>query len=150
MPHRISETDDLNDNSSWQLRSDWQQGLSSMVNRILIVDDSPVMRRQIRAILERDPDLRICGEAENGVEAVKQVQEYRPDLVVLDLRMPLMNGLAATREIKRLAPEVAVLLFTLYDCPQIELESTRAGADALVAKTAASTQLPKVIHALLE
>jgi DNA-binding NarL/FixJ family response regulator len=121
-----------------------------MVNRILIADDSSLMRRQIRAMLERDPDFQICAEAENGIEAVQQVQEYHPDLVVLDLRMPLMNGLTATREIKRLAPEVVVLLFTLYDSPQIELESKRAGADALVAKTAASTQLPNVIHALLQ
>jgi DNA-binding NarL/FixJ family response regulator len=121
-----------------------------IVNRILIADDSPLMRRQIRAILERDPDIRICAEAENGVEALQRVQEYRPDLVVLDLRMPVMNGLAATREIKKLAPNVAVLVCTLYDSPQIELESKRAGADALVPKTAASTQLPSVIHALLK
>jgi DNA-binding NarL/FixJ family response regulator len=120
-----------------------------MANRILIADDSPLMRRQIRAILERDPDIQVCAEAENGVEALQQVQKYRPDLVVLDLRMPVMNGLAATQEIKKVAPEVTVLLYTLYDSPQIELESKRAGADALVAKTAATNQLQKVIHSLL-
>jgi len=108
------------------------------------------MRRQIRLILERDPNIRICAEAQNGVEALQQVQRYRPDLVVLDLRMPVMNGLTATREIKKVAPQVTVLLFTLYDSPQIELESKRAGADALVPKTAASDLLPKVIHSLLE
>jgi len=124
--------------------------VGTIVNRILIVDDSPLMRRQIRLILERDPNIRICAEAQNGVEALQQVQRYRPDLVVLDLRMPVMNGLTATREIKKVAPQVTVLLFTLYDSPQIELESKRAGADALVPKTAASDLLPKVIHSLLE
>lgn len=124
--------------------------MGTIVNRILIVDDSPLMRRQIRLILERDPNIRICAEAQNGVEALQQVQRYRPDLVVLDLRMPVMNGLTATREIKKVAPQVTVLLFTLYDSPQIELESKRAGADALVPKTAASDLLPKVIHSLLE
>ena len=132
-----------------QLMSDRQQDVNSMPNRILIADDSPLMRRQIRAILERDPGIRICGEAENGVEALQQVQESRPDLVVLDLRMPVMNGLVATREIKKVAPNVVVLLFTLYDSPQIEVESKRAGADALLPKTAASTELPQVIHSLL-
>jgi DNA-binding NarL/FixJ family response regulator len=127
-----------------------QQGVGRIMNRILIADDNPLMRRQIRTILERDPELRICAEAQNGVEALQQVERCHPDLVVLDLRMPIMNGLTATREIKKVAPQVAVLLFTLYDSPQIELESKQAGADALLAKTAASTQLPKVIHTLLE
>jgi len=132
------------------VRSSWQQGVGPIVNRVLIADDSPLMRRQIRAILERDPDIRICAEAENGVEALQQVQRYRPDLVVLDLRMPVMNGLTATREIKKVAPQVTVLVFTLYDSPQIEWESKRAGADALVPKTAATNLLPKVIRSLLE
>jgi DNA-binding NarL/FixJ family response regulator len=118
--------------------------------KLLIADDNPLIRRQIRAILERDPDIRICAEAQNGVEVLQQIQKYQPDLVVLDLLMPVMNGLTATREIKKVAPQVAVLLFTLYDSPQVELESKRAGADALLPKTAASTELPKVIHTLLE
>jgi DNA-binding NarL/FixJ family response regulator len=121
-----------------------------MASRILIADDSPLMRRQIRAILERDADIEICGEAENGAEALQQVRQYCPDLVILDLRMPVMNGLVATREIKKLAPRVAVLLFTLYDSAQVELESKLAGADALVPKGSASSQLPKIIHNLLE
>ncbi len=116
--------------------------------RVLIADDSELMRRQIRTTLEPDRDIEICAEAENGLEAVRKALECRPDLVVVDVNMPVMNGLAATEDIKMFMPNLPVLLFTLYDSQQIRIESERAGADAFLLKADACVQLSRTIHAL--
>lgn len=116
--------------------------------RVLIADDSELMRRQIRTTLEPDRDIEICAEAENGLEAVRKALEFRPDLVVVDVKMPIMNGLAATEDIKMLMPKLPVLLFTLDDSQQIRIESERAGADAFLLKADAGVQLSRTIHAL--
>jgi two-component system response regulator DegU len=107
------------------------------------------MRRQIRTMLEWDGDIEICAEAENGLDAVRKAQECRPDLVVVDVYMPVMNGLAATREIKKLMPSLPVLVFTLYDSHQIRIESEKAGADAVLPKADGGVQLSRTIHTLL-
>jgi DNA-binding NarL/FixJ family response regulator len=106
------------------------------------------MRQQIRTTLEADRDIEICGEAENGREAVRKALELRPDLVLVDLKMPLMNGLQATKGIKMLMPNLPVLVFTLYDFHQIRIESEKAGADAFVPKADAGVQLSRTIRSL--
>jgi DNA-binding NarL/FixJ family response regulator len=121
-----------------------------MPARILIADDSELMRHQIRAILELDRDIEICAEAENGLDAVRKAQEYRPDLVVVDVYMPVMNGLAASQEIKRLMPNLRVLVFTLHDSLQLRIESEKAGADAVLLKADGGVQLSPTIHMLLD
>ena len=121
-----------------------------MAIRVLVADDSTLIRKQIRTIIESDTELEICAEAVNGLEAVQKAQEFRPDLVVIDFRMPVMDGLKATRKIKRLMPFLPILLFTLYSSPQLEWESKQAGADAVLLKVEGSTRLPGVIHSLLQ
>lgn len=121
-----------------------------MSKRILIADDSSVMRRQVRLILELDDSIEVCAEACDGIEAVQKTRECHPDLALLDLVMPRMNGLDAAREIKKLAPGLPVLLFTLHDSPALEEESRLAGVDAVVAKTAGGNELSKTIHLLLD
>ena len=81
-----------------------------MPRRILVADDSELMRRLIRGTLELDGDIEICAEAENGIEAVRKAQQCRPDLVVMDVYMPVMNGLEATQVIKTLMPNLPVLV----------------------------------------
>jgi two-component system, NarL family, response regulator DegU len=114
--------------------------------RVLIADDSELMRRQIRTILEPDADVEICAEAENGLEAVRKARECRPDLAVLDVYMPVMNGLEATEAIKTLIPNLPVVVFTLNDSHQIRIESQRAGADAFLLKADAGIQLSRTIR----
>jgi chemotaxis response regulator CheB len=121
-----------------------------MAIRVLVADDSNLIRKQIRTIIESDAELEICAEAVNGLEAVQKAQEFRPDLVVIDFRMPVMDGLKATRKIKRLMPFLPILFFTLYSSPQLEWESKQAGADAVLLKVEGSTRLPGVIHSLLQ
>ena len=120
-----------------------------MAKRILIVDDSALMRRQIRQILEAQTDVEVCAEAMDGVEAVQKVAECHPDLVVLDILMPQMNGFEATRKIKILAPKLPILLFTLEKTPQVVEESRRAGADAVLPKAQGSMHLSPVVLRLL-
>lgn len=116
--------------------------------RVLIADDSELMRRQVRTTLEPDRDIEICAEAQNGLEAVQKALECHPDLVVLDAKMPVMNGLEATEDLKMLMPSLPVLVFTLHDSYQIRIESEKAGADAFLVKADAGLQLARTIRAL--
>jgi DNA-binding NarL/FixJ family response regulator len=121
-----------------------------MTKRVMIVDDNLLLRRQVRTLLATDRSLEVCDEAADGIEAVQKAVECVPDLAVMDVVMPRMNGLEATRAIKRLAPTVHVLIFALDVSPQIEREGRQAGADAVLAKAKAGTQLSKLIHSLLD
>lgn len=120
-----------------------------MAIRVLVADDNALMRKQIRTLIESDRELEVCAEAVNGLEAVQKAQESCPDLAVIDFQMPVMDGLKATRRIKRLMPFLPILVFTLYSSPQLERESKRSGADAILLKGEGST-LPGVIHYLLQ
>ena len=121
-----------------------------MTKRVLIVDDNLLLRRQVRTLLAGDQNIEVCAEAVDGVEAVHKAVECTPDLAVMDVVMPRMNGLEATRAIKQLVPAVHVLIFALGVSPIIEHESKQAGADAVLPKSKASAQLSKIIHSLLD
>ncbi len=105
-----------------------------MVTRILVVDDTPAIRRSVRFYLEQEPDWVICGEAENGQVAIERVQKLRPDLVLLDLSMPVMNGLDAARAIKAIAPGTHILMFTLHVYPQLVDEARKIGIANVISK----------------
>jgi DNA-binding NarL/FixJ family response regulator len=96
-----------------------------MATKILVVDDVPAIRRSVRFFLEQETDWVICGEAENGKLAIERVQELRPDVVLLDLSMPVMNGLDAARVIKAIAPDTHILMFTLHLHAQLVDEAGR-------------------------
>jgi DNA-binding NarL/FixJ family response regulator len=89
----------------------------------------------LRTCLEQDPQWKVCGEAENGKQAVERVEELKPDIVLLDLQMPLMNGLEAARRIKVIAPKAAMLMFTMYTSPELLHEAHAAGIRDVVSKT---------------
>ncbi|MGA3092839.1 MAG: response regulator [Terriglobales bacterium] len=122
----------------------------SMAIRVLVADDNTFIRKQIRAIIESDVELRVCAEAANGLEAVEKAQESCPDVAVIDFQMPVMDGLKATRRIKSLMPLLPILLFTLYSSPQLEWESKKAGVDAILLKPEEGTRLPEIIHFLAQ
>ena len=106
-----------------------------MTKLVLIADDNVVVRRALRQVFQYESDFEVCAEAGNGREAVELVEEYKPDLVVLDLSMPIMNGLDAARAIKRVLPEVPVILFSNYSDKFSEDEARSAGISAMVSKT---------------
>jgi len=113
------------------------------------VDDHQVMRKGIRALLENDPVWQVCGEAENGRQAVEKARELRPDLIILDLTMPEMNGLEAARHIRSSTPDAKIVIFSMHESPQVRKETRDAGANAFVSKSALGDELSAVSKKLL-
>jgi two-component system nitrate/nitrite response regulator NarL len=120
-----------------------------MPTRILVVDDVPAIRHALRLRIESETDWEICGEAENGRVAIQRVQECSPDVVILDLSMPVMNGLDAARQIKAIAPRTHILMFTLYTCPQLVEEARKAGVEDVLSKSAAGADMLHAVRSAL-
>jgi DNA-binding NarL/FixJ family response regulator len=117
--------------------------------RILIADDHEVVRHGLRAVLERQAGWVVCGEASTGREALAKAVDLRPDVVVLDLSMPELNGLEATRQIRRILP-AKILILTVHEADQVVTEVLDAGADGYVLKSDAGRTLVAAIRALLK
>jgi DNA-binding NarL/FixJ family response regulator len=94
-----------------------------------------MIRRLLRFCFERSTEWRVCGEAENGRIAIEKVEELHPDIVILDFQMPVMNGIEAAREITRLTPHPALVMFTMHDCEQLRDEAQAAGIQDVVSKS---------------
>jgi DNA-binding NarL/FixJ family response regulator len=116
--------------------------------RVLIVDDQALMREGLRTLLELEESIEIVGTAVNGVDAVSQVKAVRPDVVLMDVRMPVMDGIEATRAIKAADPGVHVLVLTTFDDDDLILSALRAGAAGYVLKDTPSEQLARDILAV--
>jgi two-component system response regulator NreC len=116
--------------------------------RILLVDDHAVVRAGLRMLLGADAELQIVGEAENGAQALRLTDELAPDIVLMDISMPDMNGIEATRRIKASHPNVAVLALTMHEDDQYFFEMLGAGASGYVPKRAAPNDLISAIHAV--
>lgn len=112
-----------------------------MAYDILLVDDHKLMRDGLRLILERGSEFRVVGEAESGAEAVQFCKKSRPDLVVMDIGLPGMNGIEATTEIARHSPQTRVLILSMYDDENSVVSALRSGARAFVLKKASSADL---------
>jgi DNA-binding NarL/FixJ family response regulator len=117
--------------------------------RIVIADDHGLVRQGVRSMLAREEGLEVVGEAEDGREAVEICSRMRPDLVLMDVRMPQMDGLAATREIKQGHPETSVLMVTMQDNPDYLLEAVKAGAAGYVLKGSPNSQIINSIRRVL-
>jgi DNA-binding NarL/FixJ family response regulator len=111
------------------------------VKRILIVDDCVLIRRSLRAMLEERPDWVVCGEAENGSEGIDEAKKLNPDLIVMDLAMPALNGIDASRLLKRLLPATPIVMCTTFSDPHLKKAALAAGLDAFVDKSEAATAL---------
>jgi DNA-binding NarL/FixJ family response regulator len=116
--------------------------------RILIADDHEVARRGIRALLENHPGWEVCGEAKDGRETVELASSLNPDIVLLDIAMPNLNGLEAARQILAASPEVAILILTMHDSDQVVREVLRAGARGFLLKSDAGRDLVAAVEAL--
>ncbi|MCU0503083.1 MAG: response regulator transcription factor [Anaerolineae bacterium] len=116
--------------------------------RILLVDDHAVVRAGLRMLLGADPELQIVGEADNGAQALRLAGELAPDVVLMDISMPDMNGIEATRKIKEQNPNVVVLALTMHEDDQYFFEMLAAGASGYVPKRAAPNDLLSAIHAV--
>jgi DNA-binding NarL/FixJ family response regulator len=114
--------------------------------RVMVVDDHPVFRQGLQNVLAVHSDIQIVGEATDGPEAVEKVQELLPDVVLMDINLPTLNGLQATRQVKSLCPQVKVIMLTAYDDVEQIYHAIRAGASAYYAKDVSPEHLVGVIR----
>jgi two-component system response regulator NreC len=121
-----------------------------MPTKVLIIDDHAVVRAGIRMLLESDPELEIVGEGANGLEAVRLAAELKPDIVLMDVTMPEMDGVEATRTIKALPHAPAVLALSIHEGTDYFFRMLRAGASGYVPKRAAPEELLRAIRAVAE
>ncbi len=113
---------------------------------VLLVDDHRLLREGIKSLLEKAPDIEVVGEASEGGEAVAKAQQLCPDIVLMDITMPGMNGLEATRQIKALRPATKVLILSMHESNQYISQFLRSGASGYVLKDSAASELVGAIH----
>ena len=116
--------------------------------KVLIADDHPVVREGLSAMLSKEPDIEVVGEAENGAEAINKAKEFQPDVVLMDLRMPEVDGVEAMRHIRAENPNIEFIVLTTYDSDEYIFKGIEAGARAYLLKDAPREQLFKAIRAV--
>ncbi len=117
--------------------------------RVLIVDDHAVIRRGVQGILSTYPEWQLCGEADNGQDAVRLTGELKPEVVIMDVTMPGLNGLEATQIIRDVMPETKVLLLTLHCSPEFVRSAFHAGARGYVLKSDAESELVRAMNVVI-
>jgi len=118
--------------------------------RILVVDDHPVVRKGLIACLARRSNFVVLGEAADGIEALRKVEELLPDLLLMDVEMPLMNGLAATASIRKKFPKTKVLLVSMHNNPSYIVQAVQMGARGFILKSSSSENLLKAVDIILQ
>ena len=119
-----------------------------MTIRILLVDDHPIVRQGLKTLLEGHSGWEVIGEASDGAEAVEKAKDLNPDVMVLDVTMPRMNGLEACRLLRRQSPALEILFVTQHDSPQMMREALEAGARGYVVKSNAARDLLAAVEAV--
>jgi len=119
-------------------------------HKIVIVEDHQLFRDGLKAMLTKRGDLDLIGEAEDGIEAVKVIRKLKPDMVLLDLSMPKMNGISVLKEVRRELPDTRILLLTIHESDQHILEAFEAGADGYCIKDSSQQELMLAIDSVLE
>lgn len=119
-----------------------------MALRILIADDHQVVRRGLRSVLESQPGWEICGEASNGRDAVRKAKQLRPDVAVLDISMPELNGLEAARQIRKVSPRTELLVLTMHASDELAEEVLAAGVRGYLLKSDADHDLIRAVEAV--
>lgn len=119
-----------------------------MAIRILVADDHEVVRRGLCTLIQSEPNLEVCGEAADGREAVEQAVKLRPEIAIVDIAMPVLNGLEATRQILKANPRIKILVLTLHDSDQVVRDVLGAGARGFLLKSDAARDLIAAVEAL--
>jgi len=121
------------------------------IRKVLIVDDDMRFRRFVKELFSSEKDLQIVGEVEDGQEAIVKAKELKPDLVLMDISMPGMNGLDATRLLKGIIPELVVIILTIHDLEEYNVAATASGAyDYILKKSLMEDLIPAIRRAFLE
>jgi DNA-binding NarL/FixJ family response regulator len=120
-----------------------------MPPRILIVDDSSLVRNLVRKCFESEPGWQVCGEAGNGQEAIQKAQEARPNVIVLDLSMPVMNGLEAAKVLSKLMPSVPLVMYTSFNTRHLEQEALAVGIRRVIVKSGEVRDLVSSVRSVM-
>jgi len=115
---------------------------------ILLADDHTILRAGLRMMLNAQPDFEVVGEAQDGRQAIQEAQRLQPDVILMDITMPDMNGIEATRQIKKLLPETKVLILTMHEHDEYVFQALRAGASGYMLKEAADTDLISALRVI--
>lgn len=115
---------------------------------ILLADDHTILRAGLRMMLNAQPDFEVVGEAQDGRQAIQEAQRLQPDVILMDITMPDMNGIEATRQIKKLLPETKVLVLTMHEHDEYVFQALRAGASGYMLKEAADTDLISALRVI--
>jgi two-component system, NarL family, nitrate/nitrite response regulator NarL len=118
--------------------------------KVLVVDDHPVIRRGIQAILHASPEWEFCGQADNGNDAIRLAEELRPEIIVMDVSMPGLNGIEAARAIRKTQPKMKIVLLTLHQSADLVRSAFRAGARGYILKAEAEQELLKALSTVIE
>ena len=116
--------------------------------RVLLAEDHTIVRKGLRSLLDKETGIEVVGEAEDGREAIVKAEELHPDVVVMDIAMPGLNGLEATRQIKKRFPDMKILILTMHANEEYILQSLKAGASGYLVKKAAPAELISAINAV--
>ena len=119
------------------------------VPKVLIVDDHAFIRRGVQGILKSYPDWQLCGEADNGNDAVRMTSELNPEAIVMDVSMPGLNGVEATRAIRKTNPNVKILLLTLHESSELVRTAFQAGINGYLLKTDAEQELVQALNVVI-
>ena len=126
--------------------------MSEQKIRVLIADDQRLMREGLRIILEDAPDIEVIGEAENGLMATQMAERHQPDVILMDIRMPIVDGIEATERIRKqvspTSPAPRILLLTTFDTPELVVEGMRAGASGYLLKDCSAEELSSAVRAV--
>jgi DNA-binding NarL/FixJ family response regulator len=116
--------------------------------RILIADDHPVVRKGVRAILESQPGYAVSGEAENGADAVRQTFETNPDVLILDITMPVLSGIEAAKQILQKRPDLPIIILSIHESRAVEESAKKIGVRGYVTKTRTAEELVAAVEAV--
>src|SRR5215470_1457409 len=133
----------------WQVERIPSKVNRGTVPRVMIVDDHAAIRRGVQGILHSFPEWELCGEADNGQEAVRLAESLKPEVIIMDVSMPVLNGLEATRIISDVLPQTKIVLLTLHSSTELVRSAFRAGARGYVLKSDAEQELIRALNVIL-
>lgn len=120
-----------------------------MALRVLVVDDHEAVRRGVYAILGSRRDIEVCGEAADGSDAVDKARSLKPDLIVMDISMPVMDGISAAREIRKMSPDTAIIVLSMHDSSQLVETAKGLGLRGYVTKSEAASSLLQAVDSVI-